>query len=251
MNNYNSYADVLESYIIAEEGFMDKVKDAGKFVWKKLKDMINILIGKIKDLIGKIRGKKTMTMDEYKTKFRKVGDPNKIKQIEMQVTTKAKKDIVLINSIIKDSIMINANIGKDFIQVTKQLQTIKSEGDIMKTSIELGISNADNINSTSKYADFYKKYKNTDEEYNNSAIFIKKSDFDQSQKILSSMNDNLTKIAKVIAELEIMNNKMQSNNPKVGLIKTTTSSIKKMYDKMNSVYGTLSHIFNKSNMVIC
>ena len=40
-NNYESYADVLESYMIAEEGILSGIKKAGGFIFKKLKTIID------------------------------------------------------------------------------------------------------------------------------------------------------------------------------------------------------------------
>ena len=46
MSNYESYADVLESYTIAEEGILSGIKKAGGFVFKKLIGIIRELIKK-------------------------------------------------------------------------------------------------------------------------------------------------------------------------------------------------------------
>ena len=43
MENVYSYADVLESYMIAEEGFGDAIKKAGKFVGKALYAVIRLI----------------------------------------------------------------------------------------------------------------------------------------------------------------------------------------------------------------
>lgn len=64
-----SYSDILESYMIADEGFLDKVKDAGSFLIKKLKGMIDFLIGKIRELIGKLkRNSKKVSKNEIMNK---------------------------------------------------------------------------------------------------------------------------------------------------------------------------------------
>ena len=43
MNNYESYADVLESYMIAEEGILSKVAGAAKFIFKHFIEIIRNL----------------------------------------------------------------------------------------------------------------------------------------------------------------------------------------------------------------
>ena len=62
----NSYAEVLESYLIpAEEGFMDKVKAAGKWVGKTLmaileaiKKVLRLMANKVRELLSRKNGKK-------------------------------------------------------------------------------------------------------------------------------------------------------------------------------------------------
>ena len=55
MSNYESYADVLESYMIAEEGILTGIKKAGGFIFKKLMGIIKELIKKVKELIGRFK----------------------------------------------------------------------------------------------------------------------------------------------------------------------------------------------------
>lgn len=64
-----SYSNILESYMIADEGFLDKVKGAGTFLIKKLKGMIDFLINKIRELIGKLkRNSKKLSKNEIMNK---------------------------------------------------------------------------------------------------------------------------------------------------------------------------------------
>ena len=55
MENVYSYADVLESYMIAEEGFGDAIKKAGKFIGKALLSAIQFIKKAIQAMINKIR----------------------------------------------------------------------------------------------------------------------------------------------------------------------------------------------------
>ena len=59
-----NYADVLESYLIAEEGFVDSLKKAGKAIWDKVVKAIMWLINKFKELINKLRRRKADRNDE-------------------------------------------------------------------------------------------------------------------------------------------------------------------------------------------
>ena len=55
MNNYESYADVLESYMIAEEGILSGIKAVGKMAWKGLLRIIEIIKTGLNHIREKLR----------------------------------------------------------------------------------------------------------------------------------------------------------------------------------------------------
>ena len=54
-NNYESYADVLESYMIAEEGILSGIKSVGKMAWKGLLRIIEIIKNGLNHIREKLR----------------------------------------------------------------------------------------------------------------------------------------------------------------------------------------------------
>lgn len=57
---YDSYADVLESYMIAEEGIMDKIKSAGKVIFETVRKVLRAIKEGLLKIVNKLKslGKK-------------------------------------------------------------------------------------------------------------------------------------------------------------------------------------------------
>ena len=84
----NSYTDALESYLIAEEGFMDKVKSAGKVAVNALKKAIQWLMNKLRSLVTKIKNIRVVDKRDIENKISTIKDESQKK------LDKANKDLV-------------------------------------------------------------------------------------------------------------------------------------------------------------
>ena len=82
MSNYESYADVLESYMIAEEGILSGIKAVGKMAWKGLLRIIEI----IKTGLNHIREKLRKLLSRKKKNTSKESKKETINRLEEEKT---------------------------------------------------------------------------------------------------------------------------------------------------------------------